>query len=133
MAKKGRKKTKALKKKSPEEEKAEIVAILMTKCGKEEEEVTLKTNIGIFKNLTNWDSFSPKIVIFSNLTNWYFSPKIVIFRNLTSLAFQEALLPNPLLQVLKAWDNFHDMYPDGFVSREDFLASRSVILNFKLY
>ena len=39
MAKKGRKKTKALKKKSPEEEKAEIVAILMAKCGKEEEEV----------------------------------------------------------------------------------------------
>ena len=39
MAKKGRKKTKALKKKSPEEEKAEIVAILMAKCGKEEGEV----------------------------------------------------------------------------------------------
>ena len=39
-----------------------------------------------------------------------------------------------LPQVLKAWDNFHDMYPDGFVSREDFLASRSVIfnLNFRL-
>ena len=41
MAKKSRKKTKALKKKSPEEEKAEIVAILMAKCGKEEEEVNI--------------------------------------------------------------------------------------------
>ena len=40
MAKKGRKKTKALKKKSPEEEKAEIVAILVAKCGKKEEEVS---------------------------------------------------------------------------------------------
>ena len=68
MAKKGRKKTKALKKKSPEEEKAEIVAILMTKCGKEEEEVTLKTKIGIFRNLTNWDFFSLEFGIFRNLT-----------------------------------------------------------------
>ena len=101
MGKKGRKKAKALKKKSPEEEKAEIVAILMTKCGKEEEEVISKTKVGISRNLKSWD-------------------------------FQEALLPNPLLQVLKAWDIFHDMYPDGFVSREDFLASRSVILNFKI-
>ena len=42
MAKKGRKKTKALKKKSPEEEKAEIVAILMARCGKEEEEVKVE-------------------------------------------------------------------------------------------
>ena len=38
MAKKGRKKAKA-KKKSPEEEKAEIVSILVAKCGKKEEEV----------------------------------------------------------------------------------------------
>ena len=51
MAKKGRKKAKALKKKSPEEEKAEIVAILMAKCGKEEKEVIFKTKVGIFRNL----------------------------------------------------------------------------------
>ena len=43
-------------------------------------------------------------------------------------SFSDQFLP----QVLKAWDNFHDMYPDGFVSREDFLASRSVIFNFCL-
>ena len=40
------------------------------------------------------------------------------------------LLINASSQVLKAWDDFHDMYPDGFVSREDFLASKSVV--FKL-
>ena len=51
MAKKGRKKAKALKKKSPEEEKAEIVAILMAKCGKEEEEVISRTKVGIFRSL----------------------------------------------------------------------------------
>ena len=45
MAKKGRKKAKALKKKSPEEEKAEIVAILVAKCGKKEEEVISKPNV----------------------------------------------------------------------------------------
>ena len=59
MAKKGRKKAKALKKKSPEEEKAEIVAILMAKCGKEEEEVISQTKVGIFGDL--------KVRIFRNL------------------------------------------------------------------
>ena len=65
MAKKGRKKTKALKKKSPEEEKAEIVAILVAKCGKKEEEVIFKPNffltkkVGIFRN-------HPKMGFFRN-------------------------------------------------------------------
>ena len=55
MGKKGRKKAKALKKKSPEEEKAEIVAILMAKCGKEEKEVISETKVGISRNLKSWD------------------------------------------------------------------------------
>ena len=66
MAKKSRKKVKKAQKKTPEEAKAEVVEILVAKCGKEMEEV------------------------------------------------------------LEAWDQFHEQFPEGLIHKEDFLASKKV-------
>ena len=66
MAKKSRKKVKKAQKKSPEEAKAEVVEILVAKCGKERDEV------------------------------------------------------------LEAWDQFHEQFPEGLIPKEDFLGSKKV-------
>ena len=109
MAKKGRKKVKKAQKKSPEEAKAEVVEIL----------VTFFSSYFYFLHWSKVAIFFIYLVLLLQGGNFFFRFLYLNWSKVTKCGKEED-------EVLEAWDQFHEQFPEGLIPKEDFLASKKV-------